>query len=469
MKTNPAISSMTAILVFAAANAAHAQNTIVKPEESREILVNPGMGFTTFNRFNEDHHSGLGADLDLESMLTPEGDLAYCGYPPSSIAYFRWYWDVIEPAEGEYAWEIIDGALKKARENGQRLAFRVMPQNGAPKAPAWYREMARGFAFNNGAGWMPDYGDPLYRRHFGRLIAALGERYNGHPDIDHVDIGALGRWGEWHTSQTGHPMPSMDIQKHFVDLYAESFPDTRLCMLIGGGEALRRAVELGAGWRADCLGDVGGFSENWNHMEDMYPLAVSKAGAWDVWKTAQVVFETCWTIEHWVENGWDVEGIADRALFYHTSVLNNKSVDVPREAWPAVNRLLRGMGYRFVLRRVFLDDRIAAGESVPMETLWENTGVSPCYDRYHLAYRLVNGETVFTHESEADIRTWTPGYHAVDEAFAIPADAPGGTYTLQTALVEPGTLDPAVKLAIKGREPDGWHTVCAVRIGARNE
>ena len=34
------------------------------------------------------------------------------------------------------------------------------------------------------------------------FIKRLGGRYDGHPDIDHVDIGTVGWWGEWHMSES---------------------------------------------------------------------------------------------------------------------------------------------------------------------------------------------------------------------------------------------------------------------------
>jgi hypothetical protein len=30
----------------------------------------------------------------------------------------------------------------------------------------------------------------------------LGARYDGHPDLDHVDLGSIGWWGEWHMSSS---------------------------------------------------------------------------------------------------------------------------------------------------------------------------------------------------------------------------------------------------------------------------
>ena len=118
---------------------------------------------------------------------------------------------------------------------------------------------------------MPGFESPLFREHYGRLVTALAERYDGHPDIDHIDLGIVGRWGEWHTSETGNPMPSMETQISFVDLYLQTFQKSLSLMLIGGDEALAYAIRNGAGWRADCLGDMGGFNKIWNHMETCTP------------------------------------------------------------------------------------------------------------------------------------------------------------------------------------------------------
>ena len=36
----------------------------------------------------------------------------------------------------------------------------------------------------------------VLHRHL-EFIKRLGEAYDGHPDVDHVDIGSIGWWGEW--------------------------------------------------------------------------------------------------------------------------------------------------------------------------------------------------------------------------------------------------------------------------------
>jgi hypothetical protein len=162
--------------------------TIVSPLESDEILVNPGMGFTT--------HSSLDGDVP--------------GYPESSIAYYRWYWDVLEPEEGKFNWKMVDSVLAEVKAKGQRLATRIMPANGRPRIPDWYRKTgAKGWDFlaestqhagKSDPSWMPDHEDPLFEKYMGRLVKAFAKRYDGHPSIDHVDIGSYGHWGEWHLS-----------------------------------------------------------------------------------------------------------------------------------------------------------------------------------------------------------------------------------------------------------------------------
>jgi len=467
MKTSRLIAmGLCGALICLAAPASFSQYTIVKPKEIHDVLINPGMGFTTFHHFNKDH-VGKGSDWDsqnVEDLLQPDGDLKYCEYPPSSIAYFRWYWDEIEPEQGRYRWELIDQTIEQARRNGQKLAFRLMPQNGVPKAPAWYRAIAPGFTYEEGKSWMPDYESPLFRKHFGNLVAALAERYDGHPGIDHIDMGIVGRWGEWHTSGTGHPMPSMDTQVEFVDLYRHAFTKSWLVMLIGGGEAMAHAIQQGTGWRADCLGDMGGFSSNWNHMEDLYPIELSKAGALDAWKKAPVVFESCWTMQYWAQQGWDIQAIFDRALQYHASVFNNKSSVVPKEHWGLVNDFLRKMGYRFVLRRIQWPDEAKAGSLVKLETLWENTGVAPVYLPYRLVYQLKNEGNTFEHASTADVRSWLPGYSLIVESIPLPADLPAGSYQMRVALLDPATNQPAIRLAIAGRDPDGWYALGSFQI-----
>ncbi len=94
--------------------ARQADDYIVEPKATDEVLINPGMGFETFNSFNEDERNKRAEN-----------------YPECSIAYFRYYWSKLEPREGAYNFELIDLLLEKARQNRQDLALRFMPTSAA--------------------------------------------------------------------------------------------------------------------------------------------------------------------------------------------------------------------------------------------------------------------------------------------------------------------------------------------------
>ena len=80
------------------------------------------------------------------------------------------------------------------------------------------------------------------------FVKRLGARYDGHPDVDHVDLGSVGWWGEWHMSRSSNaPMPTPDTQKKIVDAYLGAFNNTPLLMLIGGGPMLKYPSQASAG------------------------------------------------------------------------------------------------------------------------------------------------------------------------------------------------------------------------------
>ncbi len=119
----------------------------VRPKEIDDVLVNPGIGFTTFQRFNGDAlNEGLKWTEGFPIEYQPfSGSLTNRDHPMTSIAYFRVYWKFLEPELGVYRWEMLDKALAVARERGQSLMLRVAPYGtGADNdVPGWYRAWSR--------------------------------------------------------------------------------------------------------------------------------------------------------------------------------------------------------------------------------------------------------------------------------------------------------------------------------------
>jgi hypothetical protein len=231
--------------------------------------------------------------------------------------------------------------------------------------------------------------------------------------------------------------------------------------------ALAYGTGRGAGWRLDCLGDMG---RQWkdrptfSHMLDFYPQQIARTGIQDVWQRSPVSLETCWVPGFWKEKGWDVDYILNQALRWHVSSLNVKSSPIPLEWQQKFGEFQKRMGYRFVLRRLEYPHTIKAGQMMPVHMWWLNAGVAPIYRQYTLAIQFQSPGESQNVPLASDVTRWLPGDAVVDQQLYVPDTLKPGDYRLRLALLDPRTNQPAVRLAIKGRESDGWYTLGAIAI-----
>src|SRR5262245_56845366 len=105
---HPSLLLLSALSVLAFQDGALAQRNVVvvRPKESHEVLVHPGIGIHTFQRFN-----GQQPNPPLKwSELGPEKKLPQAAekpdFPEGSVSYCRWYWNVLETERGKYNWAI---------------------------------------------------------------------------------------------------------------------------------------------------------------------------------------------------------------------------------------------------------------------------------------------------------------------------------------------------------------------------
>lgn len=452
---------------------------VFRPQPSDEVLANPGMGWQTFHRTSKQ-------DKNLPSWI------------PSTIHYARWGWKDLEPRPGELDAAFLDRELDQSRQSGQKYAFRVMccsTSRGKPYHPEWLKEVGGKELLCDYEGRnqfpIPDLDDPVTLEKHLDFTRRLGARYDGHPDIDHIDLGTIGWWGEWHLSGSKNcKLTSLANRKKVVDAYLAAFRKTPMVMLIGGGECLTHAVLRGTGWRADCLGDMGGFSKNWCHMRKGYPGWIRESRLENVWKIAPVAWESCWDMRKWVAEGWSLRYIFNYALALHGSHINNKSAPLPEgaEVRPELERFLRRLGYRLVLQELSCPAAAKCGGELTLAMKWQNNGSAPCYRPYRLAYRL-HGEDGSDHllVSKVTVNRWLPGsvdlfsdeffkappdlppgpVYTVSDSVALPRELRPGAYALAVGIVgEQGTEGkvPIVKVAIKGRSEDGWYPVGKLRV-----
>ena len=422
----------------------------VHPREIDDVLDNPGMGFADF-------HFGFGHP--------PKAD----EYPHTTVAYFRWPWAELEPAEGQYNFALVDGIIAQAKAKGETLAIRIVSEYKTG-TPQWLLDKGVG-SVKESDGIFPDYNNPIFLDYHERLIRAFGDRYGRSLDIDHVDIGSVGCWGEWNTACCGGVeaqckayFPTEANQLAITDWYLTYFAGTPLVMLHGG--QLKYATSRGAGWRADCFGDYGYFSPDWNHMEHAYAPVFEEPAIADAWKRGPVQMEVCGYIHEWHERGFDLDRILEKGLEWHVSVLNAKSKPVPAAWRPRFTEFLKKIGYRFVLRELTHPATSGAGESFVIQSRWDNKGVAPIYHAWPLAYRLRSGtdRVVAQWVSSADLKQWLPGPSRAEDRVVVPAGVPAGSYTLDVAILAEDARSAVVELAIEGKRADRWYAVSQLEI-----
>jgi hypothetical protein len=234
------------------------------------------------------------------------------------------------------------------------------------------------------------------------------------------------------------------------------------------------------GWRVDCIGDLGFWAKDkenpeWTHMYDYYPQGIINFGMKDAWKKAPVSLEICGTLKSWIGKrdscqycqGYtkeDVDYIIDETLKWHISSFNAKSSGVPEEWKPQIDRWLRRMGYRFVLRSFSYPEFASSGQKLNFKSWWDNKGVAPVYRKFLLAVRLKNEKDSFVILTGADVNSWFPGDNLFDDGVYIPGDVSAGIYQLQIGIVDCQSHLPKVNLAIRGRETDGWYDLGRIEI-----
>ncbi|MBN8548737.1 MAG: DUF4832 domain-containing protein [Deltaproteobacteria bacterium] len=420
------------------------------PVDYATYLNNPGRGWESNNR-----------------TLT---DLKAAEAPPSRVAYFKYYLKTFLREDGSIDTSRLARDLENAKKSGQQLGFRLMIfseeeggeilQSFGVKSGMQYRYIDGDF--KSPQQWAPDLDDSATQSVLRKLLFTLGKRFDGDPRLSHIDIGYVGLWGEWQTSDTVPrvPMPSLESQKRIIDMHFEAFPSTKKIMQLQSAASVRYALERGAGLRADCLGGLS------TTMMRLYPLTLLAAGAQDAWKKAPFIFEICWNLEDWEKRSFKSSEIFSTALdTYHASLINTKSSSIPAAMRDEFYAMLKRLGYRFAITKIQHPRRVGSEASLPLHITFENSGSAPCYVDYRLILRLRSKDG----SGAADIPTPSrlcpqlPGSFEFDLEIPLPPQTRAGEYDLGFGVAERESLTPSIQLA-NTTSKDGWYWLSSLRV-----
>lgn len=396
------------------------QTKVAQFQESDSLISNPGQGWMTMRR-------------------SPEPGMRF----PYSVIYRSFIWADAEPEKGEINWKLIDDVIEAWKPLGATVSFRVMPTSPHSKgyyaSPKWLFDAGcKGFEYVRGGGTFggapikriePDYSDPLYLKHHGEFIEALGRRYDGDPNIEFIDIGSYGYWGEWHTSNWA----PAEVQKQIVDFYLKAFKKTQLVFMTDGSELLQYGLDNGTGMRRDGVGSTW-HEQNWIGS-DRYAKVPGMA---DAWKHQPIVFEWYGRYEHLVSQSWSFDAAVNFMLRNHVTIINDNVGEVPENTFHQLQKLAKLAGARLVLREVSHPATAEPGESISLQMKLANVGVGKLYHPYVLRLFLLdkNGDPVSETDAKSDPTSWLPGEYDISETLPVPKTLSAGEYTIAIALTD---------------------------------
>jgi len=405
----------------------------------------------------------------MSQQRRPRGEPRF----PCSVVYIRFNWAEAEPEEGKYNWNLIDDVIAAWKPQGAAVALRVMTANahsgGYYTSPKWLfdagckgHEYLRGGDDPTSGGQRiprlePDYADPVYLEKHGAFLRALGARYDGSPDLEFLDIGSYGIWGEWHTPNAA----PVAVRKQIVDLYLRAFPKTPLVFMSDDAEVLNYALAHGTGFRRDGVGSPW-HEQNWIGSKKYAGVE----GMAETWKRAPVVFEWFGDYAYLQSQKWSFEAAVNFMLTNHVTLINDNIGRFPPEALPQLQNLARLAGARFTLRELAHEPAVKRGATLSLQMKWANVGVGRLHRPYALEILLLDakGQPAFTTRAKADPRTWLPGEHALTEPLLLPATLAAGDYTIAVALMSPSAQGRPFRLAFDAPEKDGRYEVSQVKV-----
>jgi hypothetical protein len=214
----------------------------------------------------------------------------------------RAYWKDIEPARGQYRWELFDTVARRAADAGKKVRLSVMVGYGVPKwvGAKWFRGSPDSI-YDTANKEMPVPWDENLRREQNRMIRAFAERYRGVPHLAFFHIaGPSSIWEELALPKNIVDQPGFSKEvifecwKEVIDEWAKVRGNKRLSVAASAatpvypdlGEVLGRYA---AGSPTNPLdhGLLGSdFCLQWNYLDKKFEKAVRSQSAKWLPKTA---------------------------------------------------------------------------------------------------------------------------------------------------------------------------------------
>lgn len=427
------------------------ENTlIVTPQESTELILNPGKGFVQYWDF----------DPDYQNMYT--------------TGYVRYDWADIEPKEGQYNWNLIDTEIRIYKAAGKKFAFGVMcantnrdgntPDKGKYVTPQWvFNKGAKGRTID-ATYWetgvtktqvIPVWTDAIFLAELKKFIKEFGKRYDGNPDVAFIDVRSYGNWGEQHLYELGGvDISGAQLIADHLQPYRKAFVKTQLISPRGDDHlynAYEWAVNNGIGLRSDGMFKYTDGNE--------VTMAHKKAPA---------VFEYVNSYKWLIEEGiWTNTALAEYVEIGKPSYIqfNAEMYEAHKEMIVTVGNR---MGYHFVLNSAKVPLAMSNGVTYNIETNFKNKGVTNIYQDCYVAVSLIDEKGNIVKKQFMDSikpKEWNSDTSVNNISNVSFSGIKPGTYTMAIGLFKnKADVNPIYQLGNTNKISNNWYVLNSATI-----
>lgn len=201
-----------------------------------DMVSNVGFGMSSYHTITDAKTLGAtnydaAVGNPLKGLLTSPrwvgGDIP--DNVPSTLEFYYIGLDEIMTGWNQFDWTVLENTLRDAASRKTHVIWRIFCHYPGQRlrVPKFLIDAGIKLVSLSDGGVSPQYDDPTLLRAFELFIAALGERYDGHRSLAFIQLGLLGKWGEWHTYPDGG-LISDNTKDKVVAWYTKAFTNTKM-------------------------------------------------------------------------------------------------------------------------------------------------------------------------------------------------------------------------------------------------
>lgn len=447
------------------------------------------------------------------------GSAAVGNVPVPMDVYYRFSWNQIEKAQGQYDWTYLDKLIINAIHAGKKLSFGIMahrPEQGDGRLtydggsayyPLYLHNLMQAEPTNSrdwisNGYWVPNYNSKNYLDRRKALNQAISDHLkntsfiaNAGPNkgkkiffkdaIYCIDIRGFGTWDEWHTSSgmanwdqfPAGRQPLASSLKSIIDGHTQTLDAWPLVIMIGAYDAGSSQfpvfhpypeVAYYALTARNAWGAVGFRKDQWA-AKDEYLKKIAELNSksfngiplrgliMDKWKTAPV------TGEPMPGTAADLSDLPRQINLYHATSFGNGNYGATPNATQTkfVEQAANAAGHKLaIMGGVYTN----TDKALNITLNWQNGGITPTYENWDVILTL-KGAIEITSKSKFVPKLFLPLPTPTPVSDAVTIAAPAGEYQLSIRVIDPTGYREPLPLYNDGRQADGSYNLGRVTVG----